>query len=103
MNFTRSLAVFALAALSTSVYAVDERNPEQRAPNDPSTHPQLGRQAAGTAAQVPVSGATRSAAASSTAQPQGSAQMRRAEAPDFVRNGLVYPENNRAFHRIGTP
>jgi hypothetical protein len=92
------VAALALGLMSISAYAADERNPEQRAPNEPSTHPQYGR--------TPPANAQNQETA--RASDTGSSQRdgyRRAErsTPDFVRDGLTYPERNRAFHRVGTP
>lgn len=106
------LAAIALAVLSVSAYAVDERNPEQREPNAPSTHPQFGRsQATGDASQARANMSARTDTASSQGatsaqsmqrQPRTSS-MRDNVSPDFIRNGFTYPEGNRAFGRIGTP
>jgi hypothetical protein len=100
------VAAIALSVASSVVHAADERNPEQRAPNEPSTHPQVMR------AQTTGEGSlargnaptTRDAAGSQGARSPGWGDMRGAGAsPNFIRDGLVYSEGNRAFHRVGTP
>ena len=96
MNSRNLVAAVVLTLVSASAYAVDERNPEQRAPNEASTHPQAGR-------SQPAADRTQRDMAANRAAPQQWADNRRPEGSmDFIRNGLVYPEGNRAFHRIGT-
>lgn len=99
MNTKTVVAIIALALASMSTYAADERNPEQRAPNEPSTHPQYGR---GQPTQNPQGGAI-ARASESGLQQRDSDRWSVRSTPEFVRDGLTYPESNRAFHRVGTP
>ena len=99
MNTRTVVAAVALALMSMSAYAADERNPEQRAPNETSTHPQYGR-----SQPADTSQGRGPARASDTGSLQRDANRGPdRSAPDFVRDGLTYPGNNRAFHRVGTP
>ena len=98
MNTRTVVAAVALALMSMSAYAADERNPEQRAPNAPSTHPQYGRSQP---ADTQSRGTARASDAGSLQRDANRGVDR--SAPDFIRDGLTYPESNRAFHRVGTP